>query len=79
MKAHALSSQLAHLFLLYSELLQLTLLPRRNLGGVEDGFLPIGTSAGQEDGGGADEVIGGKLDARELAGECLQLVGREFR
>lgn len=70
------TSSKAHLFALYPRLLELVLSPSKGAGGsaaVEDGFLPIGSGFD-----GEDEIIGGKLDARMLAGECLALLGREL-
>ncbi|CDZ97552.1 Uncharacterized conserved protein [Phaffia rhodozyma] len=64
----------AHLFILYPLLLDIALLPRRTQAGLDEGYLPIGYGSGVE-----DEIIGGKLDARALAGECLQLVGAEWK
>ena len=65
-----MSSPLAHLFHLYPSLLALALLPRRN---TTTDYLPIGSSYD-----GSEEIIGGKLDARLMAGEALALVGSEW-
>ncbi|KAL7417221.1 hypothetical protein BDY24DRAFT_377122 [Mrakia frigida] len=69
-RKHILSSPLAHLFHLYPSLLALALLCRRTASADDDGYLPIGSGYD-----GEEEIIGGKLDSRLMAGEALGLVG----